>query len=238
MSGALATGPGATNDLPRRELVGVGPDAARWMGIALTASFCGSPNALAATGRRPSVPPSRTLMKRFAMLLLLALPVPALAQEQATPAGSAGVAALRAVWETVSGHVLRSAEDMPEADYAYRPVGTVRTFGQQIAHVAGAQYSMCAAALGEAAKEEDAIERTMTTKAQLVAALRASSEYCRRAYAQSDADAARSTTMYGDTRTRMFALALNATHDGEHYGNLITYLRIKGMVPPSSQRAQ
>ena len=180
-------------------------------------------------------------MKRFAMFLLLAVPAPALAQvaqEPARPAGSAGVEALRAVWESVSGYVLRSAEDMPEADYGYRPVGTVRTFGQQIAHVAGAQYSMCAVALGETPKDEDEIEKSMTTKAQLVAALRASSEYCRRAYAQSDADAARSVTMYGQSRTRMYALALNATHDGEHYGNLITYLRIKGRVPPSSQRAQ
>ena len=177
-------------------------------------------------------------MKRFVMLLLLAAPAPAFAQEQAKPAGSTGVEALRAVWESVSGYVLRSAEDMPEADYGFRPVETVRTFGQQIAHVAGSQYSMCAAALGEAPKEEDEIEKSMTTKAQLVAALRASSEYCRRAYAQSDADAARSITMYGQPRTRMYALALNATHDGEHYGNLITYLRIKGRVPPSSQRAQ
>jgi uncharacterized damage-inducible protein DinB len=177
-------------------------------------------------------------MKRFLALLLLAVPSPVLAQEAARPAGSAGVDALRAVWESVSTYVLRSAEDMPEADYGFRPVETVRTFGQQIAHVAGAQYSMCAVALGEPPKEEDEIERSMTTKAQLVAALRASSEYCRRAYAQSDADAARSVTMYGQTRTRMYALALNATHDGEHYGNLITYLRIKGRVPPSSQRAQ
>jgi hypothetical protein len=68
--------------------------------------------------------------------------------------------------------------------------------------------------------------------------MKASTEYCRRAYAQSDADAARAITMYGQARTRMYALALNATHDGEHYGNLITYLRIKGRVPPSSQRAQ
>ena len=154
-------------------------------------------------------------MKRFAVLVLLALPASVLAQEQAKPAGSAGVDALRTVWESVSGHVLRSAEDMPEADYGFRPVGTVRTFGQQIAHVAGAQYSMCAVALGEPPKEEDEIERTMTTKAQLVAALRASSEYCRRAYAQSEADLARTATMYGQTRTRMFALAANARTIGD-----------------------
>jgi len=97
---------------------------------------------------------------------------------------------------------------------------------------------MCAMALGEPERSEDEIEKSMTTKAQLVAALRASSEYCRRAYAQSDADAAREAMVYGDKLTRMFALAMNATHDAEHYGNVVTYLRIKGMVPPSSQPRQ
>jgi uncharacterized damage-inducible protein DinB len=175
-------------------------------------------------------------MKRLAAILMLALSTPALSQETAKPAANPGVDALRSMWETQSGYVLRAAEQMSEADYAFKPVATVRSFGQLIAHVAGAQYSMCASALGEAAKDEDEIEKSMTTKAQLVAALRASSEYCRRAYAQSDADAARTVEMYGAPRTRMWALAINATHDGEHYGNIITYMRMKGMVPPSSQR--
>jgi uncharacterized damage-inducible protein DinB len=90
-------------------------------------------------------------------------------------------------------------------------------------------------ALGEPEKSEDEIEKSMTTKAQLVAALRASSEYCHRAYAQSDAAAAGEATVFGDKQTRMAALVLNTTHDAEHYGNVVTYLRIKGMVPPSSQ---
>lgn len=177
-------------------------------------------------------------MTRFAVILMFVLSTPALSQESAKAAGNGpGVDALRAMWETQSAYVLRSAELMPEADYAFKPVATVRSFGQLIAHVAGSQYSMCASALGEPERAEDEIEKAMGTKAQLVAALRASSEYCRRAYAQSDADAARTVTMFGESRTRMWALALNATHDGEHYGNLVTYLRIKGMVPPSSQRA-
>src|SRR5215207_135655 len=124
----------------------------------------------------PSTSTSRGPMKRLLTLLMLLLSTPALAQEQAKASGSTGVDALRAIWEQQSGYVLRSAEQMPEADYAFKPVATVRTFGQQIAHVAGAQYSMCASALGEPAKDEDEIEKTMTTKAQLVAALRASSE--------------------------------------------------------------
>ena len=175
-------------------------------------------------------------MTRFAAILLLAFSAPALAQESAKPGSSPGVDALRAMWEAQSGYVLRAAEQMPEADYAFKPVATVRSFGQLIAHVAGAQYTMCAAALGDAPKDEDEIEKSTTGKAKLVAALRASSEYCSKAYAQSDADAARAITLYGQAATRMWALALNATHDGEHYGNIITYMRIKGMIPPSSQR--
>ena len=145
------------------------------------------------------------------------------------------MAANRQVWSQLSGFVLASAEQMPEADYAFAPVSGVRTFGQIVGHVAGSQYAFCASALGETAKEDDTIEKTKTTKADLVAVMRASNEYCARAYAQTDADAAKMVKMFGEDHTRMWALALNASHDGEHYGNLITYLRIKGMVPPSSR---
>ena len=126
---------------------------------------------------------------------------------------------------------------MSEADYAFRPVETVRTFGQIIGHVAGSQRMICAAALGEAVPAEDAVEKAATTKAALVAALKESNDYCARAYAQSDAAAAApASPLFGQTGSRMGALALNAVHDGEHYGNIVTYMRMKGMVPPSSRQ--
>jgi hypothetical protein len=102
--------------------------------------------------------------------------------------------------------------------------------------VAGAQYLICSAALGEPPREEDAIERTATKKADLVAALKASTDYCNRAYAQTDAAAQGKTRLFGQEQTRLYALTLNATHNGEHYGNLVTYLRINKIVPPSSRR--
>ena len=172
-------------------------------------------------------------MRRVLYLLALAFPIPALAQT--APAANPAVAALRSQWEAQAGYLLRAAEQMPETEYAFRPVATVRSFGQLIGHVAGAQNAMCAMALGEPERSEDEIEKSATTKAQLVAALRASSENCRRAYAQTDAAAAGEVTAYGEKQTRFAVLALNATHDAEHYGNVVTYLRIKGMVPPSSQ---
>jgi len=71
---------------------------------------------------------------------------------------------------------------------------------------------------------------------ELVAALKASTEYCARAYAQTDKAAQQSTKLFGQERTRLYALALNATHNAEHYGNIVTYLRMNGIVPPSSRR--
>ena len=112
----------------------------------------------------------------------------------------------------------------------------MRTFGQLIGHVAGAQNLICAAALGEPTRDENEIERSRTTKQELVAALKASTEYCARAYAQTDRAAQRRTTLFGQERSRLYALGLNATHNAEHYGNMVTYLRLNGIVPTSSRR--
>jgi uncharacterized damage-inducible protein DinB len=151
--------------------------------------------------------------------------------------GSQAVTTARMLWEPVVGYITTTAEELPESTYAYKPTPEVRSFGQLIGHVAGAQYMFCAAALGEPGRNEDDIEKTRKTKAELVAALKASTQYCARAYAQTDKAAQQKIKLFGQERTRLFALGLNATHDAEHYGNLITYLRLNKMVPPSSRRS-
>lgn len=148
---------------------------------------------------------------------------------------SGSVTDARAIWSDVSAYVTQSAEDMSDSDYAFRPTPEVRTFGQIIAHIAGSQHLMCAAALGEPGGSEDDVEKSKTTKADILAALKASNEYCARAYAQSDDQVAGSTKLFGEAHSRFYALMLNATHDNEHYGNLVTYMRMRGMVPPSSR---
>ena len=174
-------------------------------------------------------------MKRIVLLLLLGSATPTLAQSVKNAAANPAVATVRALWEPMRDYITQAAEEMSEADYAFRPTPEVRTFGQLIGHIAGAQYLICAAALGERGRSEDDIEKSRTTKAALIEALRASSEYCARAYSQSDASAVRPTKLFGQERSRLFALGLNATHDAEHYGNIVTYMRMKGMVPPSSR---
>jgi uncharacterized damage-inducible protein DinB len=172
-------------------------------------------------------------MKRHLIAVTaLLFAVPAFAQ---APAPVTGVGTAKNVWEGMSNYVIKSAEMMPEADYSFKPAPTVRSFGQMLGHVAGAEYMFCAAALGEAPKAEDDIEKTVTSKEGLVAALKAAATYCGRAYSMTDAQATGMTKLFGGDQSKYFALILNAAHVGEHYGNLVTYLRIKNMVPPSSQ---
>lgn len=163
--------------------------------------------------------------------------VPAAAQSASTANPiSSGV---RTAWDGAKRNLTRSAEQMPEADYAFRPVNTVRTFGQILAHVAGANYVFCSAAKGEKSPhEEAAFEKTAKTRAQIIKALADSMTYCDGAIAALDDKRAAEIVdlPFGMGKgARALPLMLNTGHLQEHYGNLVTYFRIKGMVPPSSQ---
>jgi uncharacterized damage-inducible protein DinB len=171
--------------------------------------------------------------------LIIAAVAAAPAFAQGSPAPAAGdnpnMANARLLWTQVRSYITRAADQVPESTYTFRPTPEVRTFGELVAHVAGSQYAYCAAALGEKERAEDAVEQTAKTKAAIVQALKESNEYCGRAYAQTDAAAAKMADVFGAQRSRMIALLQNATHDNEHYGNMVTYMRINHMVPPSSQ---
>jgi uncharacterized damage-inducible protein DinB len=141
-------------------------------------------------------------------------------------------------WNDAKRNMLGSAKVMPEAKYTFKPVETVRTFGQILAHVAGANYEFCAAARGEKAPfAEDHFEKTAKTPADIVKALQDSVAYCDAAYnALDDAKAAEiiDGPFNGGKQARAASLMGNTSHNNEHYGNLVTYLRINGLVPPSS----
>jgi len=175
------------------------------------------------------------MMRSIPLLSLAALFGAAPSHRGASTAPSA-VATERQIWTTVIGYVTAAAEQVPDSSYSYRPVPTVRTFGQLIAHIAGSQHMFCAAALADKATAEDDIEKTTTGKAALVAALKASTEYCQKAYAMTDAEAMKRTVkLFAGEQSALWALLENTAHDDEHYGNIVTYMRMLGMVPPSSQ---
>jgi uncharacterized damage-inducible protein DinB len=158
-----------------------------------------------------------------------------------TPAGggNAVALALKENWEGAKLNIKESADLMPEANYSFKPVDSVRTFGQILAHLAGANYVFCAAAKGEKSPHaEDAFEKTATTRAQIIKAVADSHAYCDGAYAVDDRKLAETIEMpFGMGKSpRARALVANIGHLNEHYGNLVTYFRLKGIVPPSSRR--
>ena len=169
--------------------------------------------------------------------LSLVVAAPVLAQQSKAappPPPTTPVGVTRVAWERAISNITRSADQMPDSLFGFKPTPDVRSFGQLIGHVTGSQMYYCAAALGETPSSED-IEKTKTTKADLVAALKVSNELCTRAYAQSEADALKPMSSKSPA-VRFSLLVGNVAHVNEHYGNLVTYLRLKGMVPPSSQR--
>lgn len=140
----------------------------------------------------------------------------------------------RQAYAEVKSNILKSAEKMPEENYNFRPAPRVRTFGQILGHVAEEQYFYCGAAKGE--RKAVDVEKTRTAKAGLLAALQDSFAYCDAVYgALTDAAAAQTIPVGQSRHTRLHMLWGNTLHDTSHYGNLVTYLRIKGIVPPSTE---
>lgn len=156
-----------------------------------------------------------------------------LAQAQGNPVA----ASLVQDYHSARDMVLRSAEKMPEENYSFRPAPEVRTFGEIIGHIADDQYNLCGPVRAETQKREyRAIELSLHSKTELLGALKKAFAYCDAAYDSFDDRAAGETVKFsGSDRSKFKMLNWNLWHTWEHYGNLTTYLRIKGLVPPSSE---
>jgi uncharacterized damage-inducible protein DinB len=143
----------------------------------------------------------------------------------------------RLMYAGLKAVVLRSAEQVPEEVYGFRPTEAVRTFGQIVGHVADSQYYFCSIALGET-KPSLKVEKTKTSKAELVTALKEAFAYCDTAYdGMTDASAAQTVKLFSGDTPKLGVLYANSVHTVEHYGNLVTYMRMKSIVPPTSDPA-
>jgi uncharacterized damage-inducible protein DinB len=146
------------------------------------------------------------------------------------------VAILKTQAETIRSFVLRTAEKVPENLYEFKPTPDVRSIAALLGHVADGNNFLCALAGGGKAAPDRANEKK-TTRAELVAALNASYAACDKVFAATtDANATTSVDFFGQKQTRLGMLAFNNSHMWEHYGNLVTYMRLKNIVPPSSER--
>lgn len=170
----------------------------------------------------------RTLVSTLLFCLLAPAPV-AMADENPLTAHN------RHLYGGVRQILVRAAEKMPEADYGFKPADSVRTFGQIVGHLADAQYAFCSAVLGEK-NPAPKIEKTRTTKADLIAALGDAVAYCDKAHASiTDKSGAETVKFMGGEMPKFGVLTINSVHSIEHYGNLVVYLRMNGIVPPTSE---
>jgi uncharacterized damage-inducible protein DinB len=143
--------------------------------------------------------------------------------------------AVKSQYSVVKGYLARTADKVPENLYSFKPTPEVRSLGQILGHVADSQFQICSAAAGEKAPQSG-IEKSMTTKAQLTKALQESTAYCDGVLAKMDEKlGAEAIKFFGGMQPRIMVLSFNVAHDFEHYGNLVTYMRLNKIVPPSSE---
>ena len=149
----------------------------------------------------------------FAVTSGLAQSTPEKAPQMSTEMGNA--------FKEVNGWVMKAAETVPEDKYNYRPVETVRTFGQLIAHITDSYNYFCAHGAGNKVEWSEAVEKGATDKNTLLPKLKEAIGKCDAAYSSGNA--------------QLKPLFTNIGHTSLHYGNIITYMRMMGLVPPSSQ---
>jgi uncharacterized damage-inducible protein DinB len=172
----------------------------------------------------------------------LVLSLAALALTATTAAAQNPVSdTLRSAWNSVKRNIKESAELMPEENFGFKPTPDVRSVGEILTHVAGASYEFCASAKNEKAPfAEDSFEGKVKTKAEIVKVTNDAIAYCDGAFTGlTDANAGEMVHgAFGSTNQvpRASSLLGQIGHDNEHYGNLVTYFRLKGLVPPSSRQ--
>ena len=141
----------------------------------------------------------------------------------------------RLPYDIVKGNITKAAEQMPEASYSFKATADVRSFGELLGHIANANFMICSAASGEKSPATGDAEK-LATKAEVQKALADSFAFCDKAWTTvSGARGSAPVELFGMKLTGATAMSFNAAHDWEHYGNIVTYMRLKGMVPPSSQ---
>jgi uncharacterized damage-inducible protein DinB len=181
----------------------------------------------------------------FAFVVLMAVPLALLEQDKpatssappapSTPSVNPITASEKGFYSYVSSAVVGAAQKMPEENYSFKPTPEVRTFGQLVGHVADASYTFCSQATGEANPAKN-IEKTKTSKADLVAALKDGVAYCNKAFDNmTDAKGSKMVKLFNFDLAKLTVFSINTAHTDEHYGNMVTYLRLKGIVPPTSE---
>lgn len=171
---------------------------------------------------------------KLASLVLLAALAAASSDAFAQPANPL-TANVKIQLGALTGFVIRSAEKVPEDLYSFRATPEVRSMGQLFGHISDALFSMCSTAAGSK-PPRSGIEKAVTAKPALVAALKEGVSYCNTVIdGMTDQKGTETVPFYFGPTPRLSVLYFAVTHTYEHYGNLVTYMRLKNIVPPSSE---
>ena len=186
-------------------------------------------------------------MRRLSTFAFLGLMATTLGAQQPPPPGGQAPqqprppvpleTALQNQHRSIRGFLAKGAEMMPEEHYTFKPTEAQRTFGALVGHIAQANFGSCAALLGEPNPVQGKrLEQELKTKADLVKALNDSLALCDRAYAATTAaNVTEMITTGPATSSRGGRISGNIAHNNESYGTMVVYLRLKGLVPPSSE---
>jgi uncharacterized damage-inducible protein DinB len=176
----------------------------------------------------------KLLLISFAVAAVTTIPA------HAQPANPLSAGAKRS-YDIIKGYILKASAKMPEEHYTFKPTPEVRSFGQILGHIADANYGICSAAAGEKPPAggfdpATSIEKLKTSKADLDKSLADSFAYCDKVHGgMTDAAGAALVKFLTGEMPKLSVLEFNTHHDFEHYGNIVTYMRLKGLVPPSSE---
>ena len=169
-------------------------------------------------------------MKRIVVMAALALAAMAMPAAAQPPDVS-----MKGQNQLVKGWVTKSAAMMPEADYSFKPTPEVRSFGQVLGHIANATGMICVGPTGAKSPLAGDAEK-LASKAEVTKALADVFAACDTAWAAvTPSWNTEMVDFFGKSQTKMAVIAFNTSHTFEHYGNLVTYLRLKNLVPPSTK---
>jgi len=154
-------------------------------------------------------------------------------------------ATAKAMHATIRRDVAEAADAMAAEDFGFKPTPDVRSFAQLVGHLINANFFFCSQAKGAAMPTTTNFER-VADKPALIKGLTDALAYCDAVYeSTTDADFNQAVALNGfpgmnpkTTTSRGAVLIFNTTHNNEHYGNIVVYLRLKGKVPPSTARSQ
>jgi uncharacterized damage-inducible protein DinB len=176
----------------------------------------------------------RTTLATLAFAALIAAPVAA--QDHAGDHGAKHtdpVTSVQPIQGSFMGWTIQAAEELTAAEYNYRPVETVRTIGQLFGHVANANYMICATIAGEESPSNADLEKA--SRDEIIAGLKGAADYCSKVAESSSKRHHDPVSLFGMNGDVTWATSFNAAHNAEHYGNIVTYMRMMGKVPPSSR---